>query len=88
MSEKQEEKDQPEKQREAPPRRIDPKLSDTFLHNLTSTREYRRYSTIKLREQEQEQPEKPVPPRQDDPLLGDYAEKGDKPTKKTRQKQE
>jgi hypothetical protein len=85
MSEEQDKQHKPEKKAKAPTRRIDPKLSNTVLRNLTSI-QYKRLLIIKSDRQEQPKPEKPVPPRQDDPLLGDYAEKGDKPNRETKEK--
>lgn len=86
MSEKQDKQDKPEKKAKAPPRRTDPELSDKVLYNMTSTGQFKRLLIIKSDKQEQPKPEKPVPPRQDDPLLGDYAEKGDKPNRDTKEK--
>lgn len=36
--------------------------------------------------QEQPKPQKPPPPVEIDPLLGDFIQKGDRPTKETKQK--
>lgn len=88
MSEKQEEQDKPEKKGKVPPRRANPELSEKVIYDMSAMWQQNREIslTIELDEQEQPQPEKPVPPRQDDPLLGDYVEKGQKPSKETKQK--